>query len=379
MRKQLLTSAAIILATASVAVAQSTPATQDRNQQQPAAQQPAQQNMNQGSGSAQNQPARSQTSPPPSAQSSQPAQSNQSAQQPSSTTGQNQPASAQSNQGNQPSSAQSNQPNQPSSAQSNQGSQPNQPASAQSQPSQSNQPASAQTNQTNQPASAQTNQQQRNQPATAGSNTNNQPATANQNTRQQQNTAQDANRANTQVSVNREQQTRISTVISRTNVRPLDSVNFAVSVGTVVPATVTLTPLPADIVSIVPQYRGYSFFVVRDEIVIVEPSTKKIVTVISKSGNFATAGSSTTTRKTTKYTPKQREAIRSVRTRATTGASSATEIQIGDRVPDTIELQSFDTQVVRTVPTVKTYRYVTSPRGVYLVDPQRRVVIEEID
>jgi len=35
--------------------------------------------------------------------------------------------------------------------------------------------------------------------------------------------------------------------------------------------------------------------------------------------------------------------------------------------------------VVRTVPTVKTYRYITSPRGVYLVDPQRRVVIEEID
>jgi hypothetical protein len=168
-------------------------------------------------------------------------------------------------------------------------------------------------------------------------------------------------------------------VISRTNVRPLQSVNFAVSVGTVVPTTVTLTPLPADIVTIVPQYRGYSFFVVRDEIVIVEPSTKKIVTVISRSGNQAASGS-TTTRTTTKYTTKQRDAIRqSVRTRTTTGASSATEIQIGERVPDTIELQSFDTQVVRTVPTVKTYRYITSPRGVYLVDPERRVVIEEID
>jgi hypothetical protein len=180
--------------------------------------------------------------------------------------------------------------------------------------------------------------------------------------------------------VSREQQTRISTVISRTNVQPLTSVNFAVSVGTVVPATVTLTPLPADIVTIVPQYRGYSFFVVRDEIVIVEPSTKKIVTVISRSGSTAAAGSTTTTRKTTKYTDKQRDAIRkSVRTRTTTGSSSATEIQIGDRVPDTIELQTFDTQVVRTVPTVKTYRYITSPRGIYVVDPQRRVVIEEID
>jgi hypothetical protein len=165
-------------------------------------------------------------------------------------------------------------------------------------------------------------------------------------------------------------------------VRPLTSVNFSVSVGTVVPTTVTLTPLPADVVTIVPQYRGYSFFMVRDEIVIVEPSTKKIVTVITREGNTAAAGSSTTTKTVTKskYSDKQRAAIRqSVRSRTTTGSSSATEIQVGERVPDTIELQSFDTQVIRTVPTVKTYRYITSPRGVYVVDPQRRVVIEEID
>jgi len=104
--------------------------------------------------------------------------------------------------------------------------------------------------------------------------------------------------------------------------------------------------------------------------------------VISREGNTAASGSTTTTKTVTKskYSDKQRDAIRkSVRSRTTTGSSSATEIQIGDRVPDTIELQSFDTQVVRTVPTVKTYRYITSPRGLYLVDPERRVVIEEID
>lgn len=41
---------------------------------------------------------------------------------------------------------------------------------------------------------------------------------------------------------------------------------------------VRLQPLPDDVVEVVPQYRGYDFFVVRDEIVIVEPSTYKIVT-----------------------------------------------------------------------------------------------------
>jgi hypothetical protein len=31
------------------------------------------------------------------------------------------------------------------------------------------------------------------------------------------------------------------------------------------------------------------------------------------------------------------------------------------------------------VPSVRTYRYIESPNGVYLVDPQQRTVIEEIE
>jgi len=44
----------------------------------------------------------------------------------------------------------------------------------------------------------------------------------------------------------------------------------------VVPRDVRFQPLPPDIVEVMPQYRGYNFFVVRDEIVIVEPATYKI-------------------------------------------------------------------------------------------------------
>jgi hypothetical protein len=59
-------------------------------------------------------------------------------------------------------------------------------------------------------------------------------------------------------------------------------VNFAVSAGTIIPTTVELHEVPADVVRIVPAYRGYRYFVVRNEIVIVEPSTRKIVTVIQR-------------------------------------------------------------------------------------------------
>ena len=396
MRKQLLTSAAIILATVSVGVrAKHAEQDQDRNQQ-PAAQQPAQQNQGSGIGAkpALAEPDRVRPQPS-SAQSNQPSGSGSvRAVQPAVAA---EPVGAaavgwSNTAGREPAVVGAVRPGQPAVLGAVEPAEPVQSAcfgaiepGEQSAGERADQPAA-----NNQPS---TGAIARARPAVTTSprrrrtavRTTSRTARRSRTDNKQQNTAQD-NRAgaNAQVSVNREQQTRISTVISRTNVRPLTNVNFSISVGTAIPATVVLTPLPADIVTIVPQYRGYSFFVVRDEIVIVEPSTKKIVTVISRSGDTAAApaGSSTTTRTVTKskYTDKQRDAIRkSMRTRTTTGASSSTEIQIGDRVPDTIELQSFDTQVIRTVPTVKTYRYITSPRGVYVVDPQRRVVIEEID
>ena len=55
--------------------------------------------------------------------------------------------------------------------------------------------------------------------------------------------------------------------------QPVTNVNFSLSVGTVVPRDVHFQPLPAEVVEVMPQYRGYNFIVVREDIVIVEPST----------------------------------------------------------------------------------------------------------
>jgi hypothetical protein len=77
-----------------------------------------------------------------------------------------------------------------------------------------------------------------------------------------------------------EQRTKISTSIKQVNVRPVTNVNFNVSVGTVVPRTVELHPLPASIIEVYPAWRGYRFVLVEDEIIIIEPSTYKIVAVI---------------------------------------------------------------------------------------------------
>ena len=58
--------------------------------------------------------------------------------------------------------------------------------------------------------------------------------------------------------------------------------NFSVSVGVSVPPRVTVYDLPPSVVDIVPQYRGYRYTIVRDEIVIIDPRTRKIVEVIDR-------------------------------------------------------------------------------------------------
>ena len=78
-----------------------------------------------------------------------------------------------------------------------------------------------------------------------------------------------------------EQRTKITTVIRSEHVAPINNVNFAISVGTRVPRDrVSLRPLPAEVISIYPEWRGYEFFLVRDQIVVVDPRTGEIVDVL---------------------------------------------------------------------------------------------------
>ncbi|RVU13839.1 DUF1236 domain-containing protein [Methylobacterium oryzihabitans] len=66
----------------------------------------------------------------------------------------------------------------------------------------------------------------------------------------------------------------------RSGVRPVTNVNFALSVGTAVPRSVTLHALPPAILTLVPAYRGFSYVLVGDDIVIIDPDTYEIVDVI---------------------------------------------------------------------------------------------------
>ena len=267
------------------------------------------------------------------------------------------------------------------------------PSQAQSTTQPSNSPAQAQTN-TAPPA---TNQSQ----AAPGTNTNTNagaqpPAnTAAQPATNQTNTAQStSSNVSVSASLNETQRTRVTESISRLNVEPINNVNFSLSVGTVVPRDVRFQPLPTDVVEVMPQYRGYNFFVVRDDIVVVDPTSYRIVDVLPRTGRAtaaapvapapqAAAPVAPAQRKMT-FSDKDREVIRkharsSRVEQRTTGSVASTRVRVGERLPESVEIRTFPDEVHRQSPALREYRYLERDNRTYVVEPRERTIIEEID
>jgi hypothetical protein len=250
--------------------------------------------------------------------------------------------------------------------------------------SSTSQPAQAQTN--TQPANGQaqqapTNNQAQQAPASGAGNTiAQQPAQPSTGTNNPQSSSTNVNAS---ININDQQRTRVAQSITRLNVQPLNNVNFSLTVGTAVPRDIRLQTLPSEVVEVVPQYRGYSFFVVRDEIVIVEPSTYQIVTVLPRNGG-STAAAPAPSRSKVSFSDKDRDVVRKhVKTRTTerqtTGSTAKVVIRRGERLPDSVEVEEFPETVYREAPSLREYRYIQRENRTYLVDPGERRVIEEID
>ena len=89
------------------------------------------------------------------------------------------------------------------------------------------------------------------------------------------------NTTNVSVNLSPEQRTKIHQVIvSDRNAPRLARVDFQLNVGVAVPRSVKLAPVPTTIVEIQPSWRGYEYFLVGDQIVIVNPRTMEIVAVV---------------------------------------------------------------------------------------------------
>src|SRR5207248_2321613 len=89
---------------------------------------------------------------------------------------------------------------------------------------------------------------------------------------------------NTTLPIPAERRAELTQRFAGTNLHRTDRVGFSLTVGAVVPRGARLYPLPADIVSVYPAFRGYEYIAVADRVAIVEPRTMKIVTIIEERG-----------------------------------------------------------------------------------------------
>jgi hypothetical protein len=82
-------------------------------------------------------------------------------------------------------------------------------------------------------------------------------------------------------------QDKIREAVRKENVENISHVDFALNVGVIVPQRYQFHPLPSELIAEVPEYRGYDYLVINDEIVIVQPESHKIVYAMAESQSAA--------------------------------------------------------------------------------------------
>ena len=76
-----------------------------------------------------------------------------------------------------------------------------------------------------------------------------------------------------------EQRTKITTIFKQHKVEPAH-LNISVHVGATVPTSVHFYPVPVEVVEVYPEWRGYDYILVGDEIIIINPRSHLIVAVL---------------------------------------------------------------------------------------------------
>ena len=84
------------------------------------------------------------------------------------------------------------------------------------------------------------------------------------------------------VKLSTEQRSKITTIIKQQKVQRVEpsKLNISISVGARVPSTVRFYPLPVEVIAIYPEWRGYDYILVGDEILVIDRRTHQIVAIL---------------------------------------------------------------------------------------------------
>jgi len=182
------------------------------------------------------------------------------------------------------------------------------------------------------------------------------------------------------VQLSEQQRTNVhETLLKESNLNRGSNVNVSISVGTRIPRSVRLAPLPASIISVVPAFRSYQYVVVNDQICIVDPNSFEIVEIIAAPGRTARTDDHGGRGGLMLTEDEKAIVLRSIDMdrNSTLGLGTLSE---GSAVPRGANVHSFPDKVVQEVPKLKGHKFFTAENRVAIVDTQGdkvQLVLEE--
>jgi len=154
----------------------------------------------------------------------------------------------------------------------------------------------------------------------------------------------------------------------------MTNVRFDHHVGRRVPRNVRLFPVSREVVEFFPYYRDYSYFVVDDEICVVNPRTYEIVDVIDQGywrGRPQVAG--------LHLSQSQIAFVRDSIPRDFPDASIRLRLALGAEIPGDVELYELPRIVLDRVPELRDYRFLVADEQIVIVDPHDRSIAMVVD
>jgi Leucine-rich repeat (LRR) protein len=168
--------------------------------------------------------------------------------------------------------------------------------------------------------------------------------------------------------ISEQQRTTIhKTILEDRSVNRVTRVNIIINVGTRIPRNIRLALLPASVISIVPEYRSYRYFVLDDQICIVEPSTFEIVELITVSENSAARTGHPDTGRLVLTDEERAILLREIDMAgdSTLGLGTLAE---GADVPRDVNVRVFPETIVQKIPNLKDYKFFTAENRIAIVD-----------
>jgi hypothetical protein len=170
--------------------------------------------------------------------------------------------------------------------------------------------------------------------------------------------------------ISEQQRTTIhKTILEDRSVNRVTRVNITINVGTRIPRNIRLAMLPASVISIVPAYRSYRYFVVDDQICIVEPNTYEIVELITVSENSAARTGHPDAGRLVLTDEERAILLREIDMAgdSTLGLGTLAE---GADVPRDVNVRVFPATIVQKIPNLKDYKFFTAENRIAIVHPR---------